>query len=62
MFLQFQSFIIYIYIYIYIYISKKAKADQSKHTPGKRNKDPYINQSYQTRVIYTGNKSVFKSH
>ena len=38
------------------------KADQSKHTPGKRNNDPYINLSDQTRVIYTGNKSEFKSH
>ena len=52
-----------IYIYIYTYqISKTGKADQSKHTPEKRNKDPYINQSDQTRVIYTGNKSEFKSH
>ena len=38
------------------------KADQSKHTPGKRNNDPYINQSNQTRVVHTGNKSEFKSH
>ena len=51
------------YIYIYTYqISKTGKEDQSKHTPGKRNKDPYINQSDQTRVIYTGNMSEFKSH
>ena len=43
-------------------ISKKGKADQSKHTPGKRNKNPYKNKSDQTRIIYTGNRSEFKSH
>ena len=37
------------------------KADQSKHTQGKRNNDSYINQFDKTRVIYTGNKSEFKS-
>ena len=43
-------------------ISKKGKADQSKHTPGKRNKNPYKNKSDQTRILYTGNRSEFKSH
>ena len=38
------------------------KADQSKHTPGKRNNDSYINQFDRPKVIYTGNKSAFKSH
>ena len=46
-------------IYIYIYTGK---ADQSKHTPGKRDNDPYINQPDQPKVIYTGTKSKFKSH
>ena len=36
---------------------KDSKADQSKHTPGKRDNDPYINQSDQPKVIYT-----IKSH
>ena len=43
-------------------ISKTDKADESKHTPGKRNQDTYINQSDKTRVIYSRNKSDFKSH
>ena len=38
------------------------KADQTKLTLGKRNNDPYINQLGQTKVIYTGNKSEFKSY
>ena len=38
------------------------KADQSKHTPGKRNNEPYLNQLDQPKVIYTGNKSEFKFH
>ena len=38
------------------------KADQSKHTPGKRNNDLSINQLDQPMVIYTGNKSEFKFH
>ena len=33
-------------------ISKKGKADQSKHTLGKRNKDPYIKKSDQTSHLY----------
>ena len=46
---------------LYTYqITNMGKADQSKHTTGKRNKDPYINQLDQTKVIYTGNKSEFK--
>ena len=49
------------FVYIYIYILM-GKADQSKHTPGKRNNDPHINQFDQRKVIYTGNKSEFKSH
>ena len=40
----------------------KGKADQSKHTPGKRNKYAFINQFDPTRVIYTGNESEFKSY
>ena len=40
---------------------KTGKADQSKHTPRKRNNDPNISQFEQPRVIYTGNKSDFKS-
>ena len=37
---------------LYTYqISKTGKADQSKHTPGKRNNDPYINQFDQPIVI-----------
>ncbi len=39
----------------------KGKADQSKHNPGKRNNDPYINQFGRLRVIYTGNKSEFSN-
>ena len=42
-----------IYIYIYIYTGK---ADQSKHTPGKRNNNPCINPPDQPKIIYTGNK------
>ena len=62
---------IYIYIYIYTHallmmlsalFINIAKADQSKHTPGKKNNDPYINQSDQTKVIYTGIRTEFKSH
>ena len=34
----------------------------SKHTPGKRNDDPYINSFDQPRVIYTGKKDEFKSY
>ena len=43
-------------------ISKKGKADQSKHTPRKGTKTLIKNKSDQTRIIYTGNKSEFKSH
>ena len=38
------------------------KPDEIKHTPGKRNNDPYINLFDQPSVIYTGNKRKFKSH
>ena len=38
------------------------KADQSKHTPGKRDNNSYINQLDQLKVIYSGNKSDFKFH
>ena len=41
---------------------KKGKTDQSKHTPGNRNNNPYINQFDQARVIYTGNKSEIKPY
>ena len=43
-------------------ILKMGKADQSKHTPGKRENNPYINPPDQPRVIYTGNKREFKSN
>ena len=43
-------------------ISKKRKEDQSKHTPKRGNKNPYKNKFNQTRIIYTGNRSEFKSH
>ena len=38
------------------------KADQNNHIPGKRDIDPNINQPDQPKVIYTGNKSEFKSY
>ena len=38
------------------------KADQSKHTQGKRNNDAFINQSDLPRDIYTRNKGEFMSH
>ena len=43
-------------------MSKKGKAVQSKHAPGKRSKNPYKNKSDEARLIYTGNRSKFKSH
>ena len=43
-------------------ISKKGKGDQSKHTPRRGNKNPYKNKFNQTRIIYTGNRTEFKSH
>ena len=52
---------LYIYIYIYkLYIYIYIQANQSKHTPGKRDNDPHINQPNQPKVIYAGNKNEFK--
>ena len=53
---------LYIHIYIYIYIKREretGKADQSKHTPGKRHNDPCVNQFDQPKVMHTGKKSDF---
>ena len=38
------------------------KADQSKHTPKKRNNNLYTNHFDYLKIIYTGNKSEYKSH
>ena len=48
--------------YKHIKYQRRVKQTKKKHTPGKRNNDPYINQFDQSKVIYTGNKSEFKSH
>ena len=42
--------------------TKITRSLESKHTPGMRKNNPYINQLDQPKVIYTGDKSDFKSH
>ena len=48
--------------YKHFKFQRGVKADQSKHTLGKRENNPYINPPDQPKVSQTGNKSEFKSH